>query len=587
MTLSVKRGKANQDGGKKGPFACFMRVTSGTQQPLLLAQVGFINFAILRFYDLGLFAKGAFGFLIHMINPSHLAAAAVTIGIGGLAYHGLRTGFDAAVKALTALPDLAGEKGLGSPCVWEKKKAAKAVVVGGSWAGLLAARALLDHVDTVTIIEAEDFGGDQQVIASTVLHRSRVMQFEMSHALLALGLKIAEKLVPGFTERLLSLGGVPLDFSHANFYTFGGKVGNLSSSSVNSISASRSLYENALRIELLQQHGVSGSGRIEYLDNSHMKELILSEDGKKCEGVRYTSGRVKGENIIHAGIFVDASGRRSEGLRLLTGCGVEGVKVDRYDPLLSYASVQFEDIVEDRVEGSSPFECLLADPVLNPYRIITCQRIEGNKILLGAMTNGSRATLIPKNIDEMRDFVEATAGFDKNFQKFFMPTGDQTRTIKAVKTPPSHFVNYQKFKGLPEGYFAVGDAICAVNPIYGQGLTTAAVSVSTMDSALRSSKTLTKSMTLYFNLVTTRLTLFWMIPFCQDIQYNEVEPYPNAPLMLAGIMSWVVKSLSKAAHKNQDMVNVFWRTLNYVIWPQELASPSVVFAMLKAHFWGK
>ncbi len=65
-----------------------------------------------------------------------------------------------------------------------------AVAIGGSMAGLLAARVLADHFEHVTVIERDTFPRDPEV-------RKGVPQGAHVHALLAAGMRVLQQLFPG------------------------------------------------------------------------------------------------------------------------------------------------------------------------------------------------------------------------------------------------------------------------------------------------------------------------------------------------------------------------------------------------------
>ena len=78
-----------------------------------------------------------------------------------------------------------------------------AVVVGGSMAGLLAARALTGSFDRVTVVERDRLPDGAQP-------RKGVPQGRQIHALLARGLEGLETLFPGFGRELEAAGAVPM-----------------------------------------------------------------------------------------------------------------------------------------------------------------------------------------------------------------------------------------------------------------------------------------------------------------------------------------------------------------------------------------
>src|SRR5262249_30695872 len=76
-----------------------------------------------------------------------------------------------------------------------------AVIVGGSLAGMLAARVLADHFDTVTLLERDRF-------PEAPAARKGLPQGRHAHALLERGRRILERFLPGLTAGLVWAGAV-------------------------------------------------------------------------------------------------------------------------------------------------------------------------------------------------------------------------------------------------------------------------------------------------------------------------------------------------------------------------------------------
>src|SRR4029077_2280688 len=79
-----------------------------------------------------------------------------------------------------------------------------AVVVGGSLAGMLAARVLSDHFDGVTLLERDRF-------IESPAARKGLPQGRHAHVLLERGRGAMERLLPGLTAELVRAGAEPLD----------------------------------------------------------------------------------------------------------------------------------------------------------------------------------------------------------------------------------------------------------------------------------------------------------------------------------------------------------------------------------------
>jgi 2-polyprenyl-6-methoxyphenol hydroxylase-like FAD-dependent oxidoreductase len=74
-----------------------------------------------------------------------------------------------------------------------------AIVIGGSVAGLTAARALSESFERVTIVERD-------VLPDGVEHRPGVPQAKQLHVILPLGVQILDELFPGFEQQLRAEG---------------------------------------------------------------------------------------------------------------------------------------------------------------------------------------------------------------------------------------------------------------------------------------------------------------------------------------------------------------------------------------------
>jgi flavin-dependent dehydrogenase len=79
-----------------------------------------------------------------------------------------------------------------------------AVVIGGSMAGLLAARVLADYYKQVTLFERDTFPPDGQ-------HRRGVPQGRHTHGLLVSGGQVLERFFPGISQELIDGGAVRAD----------------------------------------------------------------------------------------------------------------------------------------------------------------------------------------------------------------------------------------------------------------------------------------------------------------------------------------------------------------------------------------
>ena len=123
----------------------------------------------------------------------------------------------------------------------------RALVLGGSLAGLLAARAVAPHFDQVIIVDRAAFGDD-------AAPRMSAPQTYHLHVLLKGGEQAMETLAPGFLARLEAAGSVPLDPGHDFFSASELGVAKPFETPMRVHGQSRWLLEHCLRQQLRSNH---------------------------------------------------------------------------------------------------------------------------------------------------------------------------------------------------------------------------------------------------------------------------------------------------------------------------------------------
>ena len=91
----------------------------------------------------------------------------------------------------------------------------RAIVMGGSIAGLAAAHVLSDHFREVILLERDQFGTVGE-------HRRGVPQGRHTHSLLAGGLRVLEGFFPGLFEEARRAGGLGVDLTRDAYWCFEG-----------------------------------------------------------------------------------------------------------------------------------------------------------------------------------------------------------------------------------------------------------------------------------------------------------------------------------------------------------------------------
>jgi 2-polyprenyl-6-methoxyphenol hydroxylase-like FAD-dependent oxidoreductase len=180
----------------------------------------------------------------------------------------------------------------------------RAIVIGGSMAGLMTARALADYFDHITVFERD------YIEEHSAIHQS-IPQGNHVHVLLLGGLQVLSSFYPGFTDKLERLGAVRFRigqelaffFPDRKAYTLTGSVREPRDLGIDGYAQSRGLLEYCVRKSTLALSNVK-------FESGCAVQGLVYESGR-VQGVRYTQG---GDTYTAAAdLVVDAGGPRLSG----------------------------------------------------------------------------------------------------------------------------------------------------------------------------------------------------------------------------------------------------------------------------------
>jgi hypothetical protein len=180
-----------------------------------------------------------------------------------------------------------------------KHSADRAVVLGGSLAGLVTARVLADAYGHVMLIDRDE-------LPEETADRRGVPQGRHVHGLLARGQQALEELFPGLTAELIA-GGVPaVDMLADSRLYIGGHRLHPAHSGLVVLCVSRPYLEGRIRAK------VRARPNITFVERSDILGLATTSDHRTVTGARVLR-RADGsaEEVLDADLVIDATGRGS------------------------------------------------------------------------------------------------------------------------------------------------------------------------------------------------------------------------------------------------------------------------------------
>jgi 2-polyprenyl-6-methoxyphenol hydroxylase-like FAD-dependent oxidoreductase len=141
--------------------------------------------------------------------------------------------------------------------------------------------------------------------------------------------------------------------------------------------------------------------------------------------------------------------------------------------------------------------------------------------------------------------------------------------------------HYEKLPGMPSGLIAVGDSLCAFNPIYGQGMTVAALQAnalhSLLDSRLRSTADLVRFSRTAQRTVASIAHQAWSVSAIQDLRY----PVTAGPSLGIRLLHRYMDAMLLAATVDEEIANTFLNVLNMMEGPAALRRPATMLRVLR------
>ena len=430
----------------------------------------------------------------------------------------------------------------------------RAVVLGGSVAGTLAARVLAESYREVLVVDRD------KLVGVTDLRRGSP-HARHAHSLHGEGQRIFEELFPGLMTELRA-AGVPIgDLGEMRWY-FDGRQLQPSRSGVTSVTALRPVLENHIRTR------VAALPNVRFLEGYDITGLAATPDGRRITGARVQAQGARGgaEEVLEADLVVDTTGRGSRTPVWLEGLGYERPAEDRVKIDLAYTTRHFR-LRPGMLDGVQSI-----NPVASPEhpRGAFFGRFGPDGCIVSL--TGILGDYPPTDHEGFLEFARS------------LPVPDVYRAIVDAE-PLTDAVSfrfaasvrrrYERLARFPDGLLVMGDAVCSFNPVYGQGMIVSALEAATLRQHLQGETLQPRT---FLAAIAKVIDAPWDISAGGDLDFPQVEGRRTLKVRIGN--SFVAR-VRHAATVDPAVTTGFMRVAGLVDPPQALMRPGMAMRVLR------
>ncbi len=423
-----------------------------------------------------------------------------------------------------------------------------AIVVGAGMAGLTAASVLAEHCERVVVLDRDELDGGATA-------RRAVPQGHHLHLLLTTGFRALRELFPGLPEELRAAGALALDVGQELRYRRRGGLKQPFSGDLHTVAVSRPT------LEALVRRRVSALPNVELRGRSPVARL-------HAEGHRITQVELEGGERLAAELVVDAGGRASRIATYLEALGWAMPPATEIGLGLAYAS-RFVRLADDPERS---WKVLYVGPAAGTWtRGGAIMRVEGERAIVTLAGYGRDHPPL-----DDAGFSAFAAELGEEFAAALRTSAPLT-TAHRFNIPAMRRHHFEAQAQHPVGLLVIGDALCMLDPAYGQGMSVAAEEARLLRALLRERTALEGLARPFYRGAKRIIDRAWVPTLLENFRRPGVEG--KRPVGL-GPLQWYVGHVMELADRHPHVHEALEESLHMTAGPLGLLRPAVLRRVL-------
>jgi NAD(P)H-flavin reductase/ferredoxin/2-polyprenyl-6-methoxyphenol hydroxylase-like FAD-dependent oxidoreductase len=432
-----------------------------------------------------------------------------------------------------------------------------AVVIGGSIAGISAAKVLSETFEQVIVLEKDPPHARRE-------GRPGAAQGWHLHHLLTAGRIELERFFPGIIDDMVREGAFDVDMAAQYRIRLGGTWKKPGTGDIKIVCAGRPLLEWCVRRRL------DDEPRISFRYESEVADLVYDRASDTVVGVAVT--RDDDElDVIPAEFIVDASGKNTRVPEFLDRVGIGAPEVEQ-DIINCFYSTMFHKVPPERQwDDKVMVICYAYRPYEDTYA--AQYYTDSTRTILSTSLVAYNCYSPPRTAEEFREFANKmpSAVIGENIDGL-----EPASPIYNFRYPNMLRLNYEKKRNLPRALLVVGDAYTSADPVSGLGMTLALKEVREMQLLLaKYPATHPQLPRRYFRTIAKLADTAWFVIREQNLRFDWLKDVEKKRPVYFGALTWYMDRVMELVHDDPETYNEFLAVVHLVKPAAALMTPKV------------
>ena len=436
-----------------------------------------------------------------------------------------------------------------------------AVVIGGSIAGIAAAKVLSDSFERVIVLEKDGRHPRRE-------GRPGAAQGWHLHHLLTAGQIELERFFPGIIDDMVAEGAFKVDMAAQYRIRLGGTWKKPGTSDIQIVCAGRPLLEWCVRRRL------DDEPRISFRYESEVVDLVFERGADTVIGVAVQ--RDEGVDVVPAEFVVDASGKNTRVPEILDRVGIGAPEVEQDIINCFYSTMHHHVPPERQWQDKVMVICYAYRPYEDTYA--AQYYTDSSRTILSTSLVAYNCYSPPRTAREFRQFADRMPSpvVGENIDGL-----EPASPIYNFRYPNMLRLRYEKKRNLPKALLAVGDAYTSADPVSGLGMTLALKEVREMQLFLAKYGAGHPDLPRrYYRSISKMADTAWFVIREQNLRFGWIKDVEKKRPFYFGILTWYMDRVLELVHDDLGTYREFLAVVHLVKPPSALMQPAVAGRVL-------